>query len=125
MKFSKAFCLSSAALFASSTSAFAFHESPAFKNSLKLHGGGVGTTTAIKADPVPDLKAPPALYQGAVAAGAAKASAPFGKIFKLGMVSGKFLDYYSICNVCEILLVKLLAFSFDCLKCSFSICFCV
>ena len=40
------------------------------------------------ADAVADLKAPPALYQGAVAAGAAKAAAPFGKIFKLGIVAG-------------------------------------
>ena len=39
-------------------------------------------------DTVPDLKPPPALYQGAVLAGAAKASAPFGKIFKLGIASG-------------------------------------
>ena len=28
------------------------------------------------------------MYQGAVAAGAAKAAAPFGKIFKLGIVAG-------------------------------------
>lgn len=38
--------------------------------------------------PVPELKPPPALYQGAVAAGAAKASAPFGKIFTLGVAAG-------------------------------------
>jgi len=36
----------------------------------------------------PELKPPPVLYEGAVAAGAAKASAPAGKIFKLGVVSG-------------------------------------
>jgi formate/nitrite transporter FocA (FNT family) len=34
------------------------------------------------------LKAPPALYEGAVAAGTAKASASFGKIFQLGVVAG-------------------------------------
>ncbi len=34
------------------------------------------------------LKPPAALYEGAVAIGAAKAAAPFGKIFKLGIVSG-------------------------------------
>jgi hypothetical protein len=34
------------------------------------------------------LQPPAALYQGAVAAGAAKAAAPFGKIFKLGIVAG-------------------------------------
>lgn len=38
--------------------------------------------------PPPELKPPPALYQGAVAAGAAKASAPFGKIFTLGVAAG-------------------------------------
>jgi hypothetical protein len=38
--------------------------------------------------PTPELKPPPALYDGAVAAGAVKASAPFGKIFKLGIVAG-------------------------------------
>lgn len=36
----------------------------------------------------PELKPPPALYEGAVAAGAAKAAAPFSKIFKLGIVAG-------------------------------------
>jgi formate/nitrite transporter FocA (FNT family) len=34
------------------------------------------------------LKAPPALYEGAVAAGTAKAAASFGKIFQLGVVAG-------------------------------------
>jgi formate transporter len=34
------------------------------------------------------LKSPPALYEGAVAAGAAKAAAPASKIFKLGVVAG-------------------------------------
>ena len=34
------------------------------------------------------LKPPVPLYEGAVAAGAAKATAPFGKIFKLGIVAG-------------------------------------
>lgn len=36
----------------------------------------------------PELKPPPALYQGAVAAGAAKAAAPFSKIFTMGIVAG-------------------------------------
>jgi len=34
------------------------------------------------------LKPPAALYEGAIAAGAAKAKAPAGKIFKLGIVAG-------------------------------------
>lgn len=37
---------------------------------------------------MPDLKAPPALYEGAVNAGVAKASGSFSKIFKLGIVAG-------------------------------------
>lgn len=43
--------------------------------------------------PPPDLKPPPALYQGAVAAGAAKAKADWGKIFKLGIVSGAHIGF--------------------------------
>lgn len=38
--------------------------------------------------PVLALKVPQALYEGAAAAGATKANAPFGKIFKLGIVAG-------------------------------------
>lgn len=45
-------------------------------------------TSGGAADAPPDLKAPPALYQGAVAAGAAKAAAPFSKIFTMGIVAG-------------------------------------
>jgi hypothetical protein len=33
------------------------------------------------------------LYEGAVAAGAAKAAGSFGKIFKLGMVSGAHIGF--------------------------------
>mmetsp|Transcript_16553 Transcript_16553/g.32308 ORF Transcript_16553/g.32308 Transcript_16553/m.32308 type:complete len:316 (+) Transcript_16553:177-1124(+) len=44
---------------------------------------------------VPDLKAPPAIYEGAVAAGAAKASAPWGKIFKLGIAAGCHIGFGS------------------------------
>ena len=40
-----------------------------------------------------NVQAPPALYQGAVAAGAAKAKADWGKIFKLGMVSGCHIGF--------------------------------
>jgi formate/nitrite transporter FocA (FNT family) len=36
----------------------------------------------------PDLKSPAALYEGAVAAGAAKAGGSFDKIFRLGVVAG-------------------------------------
>jgi len=44
---------------------------------------------------VPDLKAPPAMYEGAVAAGAAKASAPWEKIFKLGIAAGCHIGFGS------------------------------
>jgi len=38
--------------------------------------------------PPPELKPPPVLYQGAVAAGVAKGSSSVGKIFRLSVVSG-------------------------------------
>lgn len=44
-------------------------------------------------DAPPDLKSPPALYEGAVAAGAAKAKANWGKIFKLGIASGCHIGF--------------------------------
>lgn len=43
----------------------------------------------------PALKPPAALYDGAVAAGAAKASKSFSDIFKLGMVSGAHIGFGS------------------------------
>eukprot|EP00934_Nitzschia_sp_Nitz4_P008650 Nitzschia sp. Nitz4//scaffold113_size70149//55181//56270//NITZ4_005959-RA/size70149-augustus-gene-0.86-mRNA-1//1//CDS//3329533368//8640//frame0 len=43
--------------------------------------------------PIPDLKPPPALYAGAVAAGKAKAKGSIGKIFKLGIVSGAHIAF--------------------------------
>lgn len=55
-----------------------------FARALKMSGGS---------DAVPDLKAPPSLYAGAVAAGTAKASAPAGKIFSLGVVSGAHIAF--------------------------------
>lgn len=82
------------ALLASST-ATAFHgpatnviKSTSKHTASALHMSG-GTLAA------PALKAPPALYEGAVAAGAAKASAPWAKIFKLGVVSGAHIGFGS------------------------------
>jgi len=46
-------------------------------------------------DAVPDLKAPPAIYEGAVAAGASKASASWSKIFKLGIAAGCHIGFGS------------------------------
>ena len=55
-----------------------------------MSGGQTATTAA-----VPDLKPPAAIYEGAVAAGAAKASASWGKIFKLAIASGAHIGFGS------------------------------
>lgn len=44
---------------------------------------------------LPALKTPPALYDGAVAIGATKASKSFAEIFKLGIVSGAHIGFGS------------------------------
>ena len=76
-------------LIAATGSAFAVQEPPpaftARKVALDMSSGG--------GESVPELKPPAALYQGAVAAGAAKASAPFSKIFNLGVVSGAHIGF--------------------------------
>lgn len=72
------------ALLVATSYAFATPQQPAFavKSSvLRMSGGADGA-------PPPELKPPAALYQGAVAAGAAKAAAPVSKIFQLGIVAG-------------------------------------
>lgn len=83
-----------AGLLATSSYAFAVrpHANPSFtrpptqpSTSLLRMSGGDGAA--------PALKPPAALYQGAVAAGAAKASASFEKIFKLGIVSGCHIGF--------------------------------
>jgi len=80
------------ALLASTTIAFNGHhgstfvsKSPATHKALRMSGG----------DTLPEVKSPPALYEGAVAAGAAKAAAPWSKIFKLGIVSGAHIGFGS------------------------------
>lgn len=84
-------------LLAGTSSAFAVHHHSqqlprggfsARRVAVQMSSGGGGGDTA-----VPELKPPPALYQGAVAAGAAKASASFAKIFNLGMVSGVHIGF--------------------------------
>lgn len=57
--------------------------STAAKTLLRLQGGAVSQ----------DLKSPADLYNGAVNAGAAKAGADFGKIFKLGVVAGAHIGF--------------------------------
>lgn len=74
------------------TSAFAFKPTPTrdvanrVPVNLSMSGG---------ASSVPDLKAPPAIYEGAVAAGTAKASGSWEKIFKLGIVAGCHIGFGS------------------------------
>lgn len=78
-------------LLASSASAFNGQPPSPFvvtqktKSSLNMSGGGTA----------PALKSPKDLYDGAVAAGAAKAAAPWEKIFKLGIVSGCHIGFGS------------------------------
>eukprot|EP00591_Stephanopyxis_turris_P002598 CAMPEP_0195517690 /NCGR_PEP_ID=MMETSP0794_2-20130614/11318_1 /TAXON_ID=515487 /ORGANISM="Stephanopyxis turris, Strain CCMP 815" /LENGTH=292 /DNA_ID=CAMNT_0040646547 /DNA_START=128 /DNA_END=1006 /DNA_ORIENTATION=+ len=51
------------------------------------------TTLRMSGGSIPEVKLPPSLYEGAAAAGAAKSQAPFGKIFKLGIVSGAHIAF--------------------------------
>jgi len=87
--FSKVVFISS--LLATSVAAFngqsaaSFVTKPQTQSALRIAGGQT----------VPDLKSPKDLYDGAVAAGAAKASAPWDKIFKLGIVSGCHIGFGS------------------------------
>mmetsp|Transcript_36730 Transcript_36730/g.41877 ORF Transcript_36730/g.41877 Transcript_36730/m.41877 type:complete len:311 (+) Transcript_36730:70-1002(+) len=52
------------------------------ETTLRMSGGEAAVP------PPPEVKAPLALYHGAVAAGAKKAAAPFSKIFQLGIAAG-------------------------------------
>jgi formate/nitrite transporter len=80
-------------LLAASSSAFAVQDAPvafsARQTALRMSSGG---STAVSAIPA-DLKPPATLYEGAVAAGAAKAKGSFSKIFKLGIVSGCHIGF--------------------------------
>mmetsp|Transcript_24220 Transcript_24220/g.39360 ORF Transcript_24220/g.39360 Transcript_24220/m.39360 type:complete len:319 (+) Transcript_24220:67-1023(+) len=89
-----------ACLLASTSSAFAFKptaQPPAFaqRNNAPSTRAPVNLSMSGGADAVPDLKAPPAIYAGAVAAGAAKASASWEKIFKLGIAAGCHIGFGS------------------------------
>lgn len=81
-----------ACLLASSSYAFAFKPTA---NTQPLTRAPVNLSMSGGASAVPDLKAPPAIYEGAVAAGAAKASAPWEKIFKLGIAAGCHIGFGS------------------------------
>ena len=54
---------------------------------LRMTGGSAATA------PPPEVKAPAALYQGAVAAGVGKASKSWQDIFSLGIVSGAHIAF--------------------------------
>jgi formate/nitrite transporter len=60
-------------------------KNPNMETALKMAGGSVA----------PALKPPAAMYEGAVAAGAAKAAGSWSKIFKLGIVSGAHIGFGS------------------------------
>jgi formate/nitrite transporter len=73
------------------TSSYAFAVQPV--KTFITPGSALSMSGGDATPPPPELKPPPALYQGAVAAGAAKAAAPFAKIFKLGIVSGCHIGF--------------------------------
>jgi formate/nitrite transporter len=90
----------------SAASAFAVPEQTTFVTQSRTSplyssipaGGG---TILAAPTAVPELKAPAAIYEGAVAAGTAKALNSFSKIFKLGVVSGCHIAFgmYLSCSV--------------------------
>lgn len=82
-----------AGLLASSSYAFAFKPTAAPPSYTQRSSVNLGMSGGASA--VPDLKAPAAIYDGAVAAGAAKASAPWAKIFKLGIAAGCHIGFGS------------------------------
>jgi hypothetical protein len=104
-------------LFATSVNAFNVQANAAFgkrsiisDTALKMSGGSVTATPDLKVGLFillmiytsyiililsNYLQPPVALYEGAVAAGAAKASASWSKIFKLGVVSGAHIGFGS------------------------------
>jgi len=88
-----------------SSSAFAFklHSNPAHPtvhstqspSTSKSNRAPVNLSMSGGADAVPDLKAPAAIYAGAVAAGTAKASGSWKKIFTLGIAAGCHIGFGS------------------------------
>lgn len=65
---------------------------------LRTRGGLVAASSALSTDapmPPPALKAPGAIFEGVITAGAAKAAMPAHKIFLLGIVSGCHIAFGS------------------------------
>lgn len=81
------------ALLASSTATAFNGPSPLATAHTKRHTGSALQMAGGAAAPA--LKPPAAMYEGAVAAGAAKAAGSWSKIFKLGMVSGAHIGFGS------------------------------
>lgn len=88
-----------ACLLASTSYAFAFKpttHTPSYSQQRSaVNRANVNLSMSGGASAVPDLKAPAAMYDGAVAAGAAKASASWEKIFKLGIAAGCHIGFGS------------------------------
>jgi len=87
-------------LLASTSSAFAFKPVTYSTSFAQQHGttinrAPVNLSMSGGQVAVPDLKPPAAIYEGAVAAGAAKASASWAKIFKLGIAAGCHIGFGS------------------------------
>jgi len=57
-------------------------------STTKYRGGATTATTALF-----DVKPPGGIYDGAVAAGTAKGTGDFAKIFKLGIVAGAHIGF--------------------------------
>mmetsp|Transcript_41883 Transcript_41883/g.75482 ORF Transcript_41883/g.75482 Transcript_41883/m.75482 type:complete len:313 (-) Transcript_41883:214-1152(-) len=83
-----------ACLLASTSYAFAFKPTAQQRTGV-ANRPAVNLSMSGGATAIPDLKAPPAIYEGAVAAGAAKAAAPWEKIFKLGIAAGCHIGFGS------------------------------
>eukprot|EP00956_Cyclotella_meneghiniana_P019086 scaffold32409_cov66-Cyclotella_meneghiniana.AAC.4 len=83
------------------TTSYAFAVKPISQSPAFTHGSHGATRVPVNlsmsggSQAVPDLKTPAAIYDGAVAAGAAKASAPWAKIFKLGIAAGCHIGFGS------------------------------
>ncbi|KAJ1616245.1 formate/nitrite transporter family member [Pavlovales sp. CCMP2436] len=75
--------------------ASAFVHQPRLSVAVRTRGG---STLAIRASDLvvpPQLKPPAAIYEGVIAAGAAKAAMPASKIFTLGVISGCHIAFGS------------------------------
>lgn len=91
----RAYSILLSGVFAGSSAAFAIQDVPptSFAPRSQAHASTTALAMSGGAGAVPELKPPAALYEGAVAAGAAKASGSWEKVFKLGIVSGCHIGF--------------------------------